>query len=102
MGKNKKYKLSELTHEDRVKLLSKRRIQVLSKYINKHYLKNDKWLKMVGMSLDSIIKYEILKGLDEDFEILRDVPDALLIVELINDKTELIILWLYKHKGILN
>lgn len=97
---NKKFKLSDLTDEQRLELLSKTRIRALSRYINKNYLKNEKWLVMVGTSLNVIIKYEIIKGLDEEFDILRDDPDDPLIIDLIDEKTELIIKELYKDNGI--
>jgi hypothetical protein len=96
----KKFKISELSDEARMELLSQRRIRVLSKYINKHYLENDKWLTVIGASLKAIIKYEILKGLDEEFDILRDDPEDPLIIELVREKTELIIEQLYKDNGI--
>ena len=96
----KKIRICDLSDKERLRLLSKRRIQVLSKYINKHYLKNEKWMMMVGTSLNGIIKYEIIKGLDEEFDILRDDPDDPLIIDLINEKTELIIKELYKDNGI--
>ena len=95
----KKFKISELTDEQRLELLSKTRIRVLSKYINKHYLKNDKWMDKIGASLNGIIRYEIIRGLDEEFDILRDDPDDPLIIQLVNDKTELIICELFKNSG---
>lgn len=97
--KKRKIKITDLTDEQRLELLSKRRIKVLSKYINKHYLKNEKWMKLVGTSLSAIIKYEIVKGLDEEFDILRDDPDDPLILELVEEKTQLIIQELYKDNG---
>ena len=97
--KDKKFRLIDLTDEDRLELLSKRRIQVLSKFINKHYLMNNEWLTMVGISLNAIIRDEILKGLDKEFDILRDDPNDPLIIKLIDDKTELIIKELYKDSG---
>ena len=99
MGK-KRFRITDLTDEERLELLSKRRIQVLSKYINKHYLKNDKWLARVGTSLNAIIKYEIVKGLDKEFDILRDDPDDPLIIELIREKTELILQEIYKENNL--
>lgn len=95
----KKFRITDLTDEERLELLSKRRIQVLSKFINKHYLMNDEWLTMVGISLNAIIRYEIIKGLDKEFDILRDDPHDPLIIKLIDDKTELIIKELYKERG---
>lgn len=97
--KEKKFRITDLTDEDRLELLSKRRIQVLSRFINKRYLMNGEWLTMVGTTLDAIIRYEIVKGLDKEFDILRDDPNDPLIIKLIDDKTELIIKELYKDSG---
>lgn len=60
---------------------------------------NSEWLTMVGISLNAIIRYEIIKGLDKEFDILRDDPNDPLIIKLIDDKTELIIKELYKERG---
>ena len=95
----KKFKLSELTDEERLELLSKRRIQVLSKYISKHYINNDKWMDTAGSELDLVIHFEIIKGLDKEFEILRDDPNDPLILDLIREKTELIINEIYSNNS---
>lgn len=94
--KNKKIKLSDLSKEERMNLVDKHRVKVLAKYINKHYLNNKKFLKKAGNELELIIHYELLKGLDAEFAILRDDPDDPLILELIREKTHEIIKEIYK------
>ena len=89
--KKKRLKISEMTDEQRLELLSQRRIKVLAKYIRKHYANNEDWIEEAKTKLDLIVHYEIIKGLDEEFDILRDDPNDPLILDLIDEQTALII-----------
>lgn len=92
----RKLKLKDLSQKERNDLIGKHRVNVLSKYINKNYLNNDRFKSKATKELDLIINTEILKGLDEEFSVLRDDPNDPLIKELINKKTEEIIKEIYK------
>jgi hypothetical protein len=89
--RNRKFKISDINDEDRARILSKHRIRVLAKYINKNYLNNEKWTDRAGKNLTIIIHMEIMRGLHDEFEILRDDPMDPLIIDLIDKKTKEII-----------
>lgn len=94
--KSKRIKVSEITDEEFNKMANKHRIKSLIKYINKHYLKNPEFKDIAREDLQMIVSKELLRGLDEEFSILRDDPNDPHILKLINDKTVEIIKELYK------
>jgi hypothetical protein len=94
--KKKQINLKDITKEDLDKMFNKHRVKRLAKFINKHYLKNNDFKESAGSDLHMIVSNEILKGLDEEFSILRDDPDDPNIKKLINDKTVEIIKEIYK------
>lgn len=89
--KNKRFRAGSLTDKEKEDLLSKHRIKVLAKYIKKNYLNNEVWSDRAGKNLTLIIHMEIIRGLNDEFEFLRDDPMDPLIVELIDEKTQKII-----------
>jgi hypothetical protein len=92
----RRLRLSQLSQEERNKLFNKHRVKVLAKYINKNYLNDNKFKYRATSELELIINDEIIKGLDEEFSILRDNPNDPLIDILIRDKTQEIIREIYK------
>jgi hypothetical protein len=89
--KNKKFKINKLTDKDKEKLLSNHRIKVLAKYIERKYIQNEVWGDRAGKNLSLIIHMEIIRGLNDEFEFLRDDPMDPLIVDLIDKKTKKIV-----------
>jgi hypothetical protein len=89
--KNKRFKINELSQAQKEQLLSKHRIKVLAKYIEKNYLDNKIWNDRAGKNLRLIIHMEIIRGLNDEFDILRDDPMDPLIVDVIDEKTKKII-----------
>ena len=92
----RRLKLSELSKDERKTLVNNHRIKVLAKYINKNYLNDNKFKHKATNELELIISDGLLKGLDNEFDILTDDPNDPLIKELIRDKTEEIIKEIYK------
>jgi len=91
MKKGKKFNIDELSRKDKERLLSKHRIRVLAKYIERNYIQNEVWGDRAGKNLTLIIHMEIIRGLNDEFEFLRDDPMDPLIVDLIDKKTKKIV-----------
>jgi len=92
----RRIKLSELSQEERSNLFNKHRVKVLTKYVNKNYLNDERFRYKATKELELVINDELMRGLDEEFCILRDDPNDPLIEEMIREKTQEIIKEIYK------
>ena len=94
--KKRTFKSGDLTNEELNKMVNKHLVNQLVKFINNNYLQNKEFKDIAREDLHMIISKELLRGLDEEFSILRDDPNDPHILNLINDKTVEIIKELYK------
>lgn len=94
--KKKTFKTGELTDEDFDNMVNKHRVKHLVKFINKNYLRNKDFKDIARDNLHIVVSEELLRGLDEEYSILRDDPNDPHILKLVNDKTVEIIKQIYK------
>jgi hypothetical protein len=75
-----------LSEERLLELFKSHRINVLSRFIDKHFLSNDEFISESTQFMDGKIKVRIISELDKEFQVLKSVNSTEMANELLNKK----------------